>query len=114
MATSWREDGAVHIVKKYAPCRAVPLQPLATASTSPEVPVSGWRPQYRLPRGQADARAYVRDLALSSIVRGGGGAGEVDVAVSGPDGLNRSVRNPCADVIGVVLIVMPRVERLGR
>ena len=38
-------------------------------------------------------------FSLRSCAAVGGGAGEVDVAVSGPEGLDRSVRYPCAAVI---------------
>ena len=61
--------------------------------------------------GRPDIPGYVRDLAFSSSVADDGGG--VGVVVSGPEGMNRAVRNACADAIRNGADVRLQVEKFG-
>ncbi|KAI0603114.1 hypothetical protein F4775DRAFT_532183 [Biscogniauxia sp. FL1348] len=56
--------------------------------------------------GRPDISAYVSDLAATS-------QGEIGMVVSGPDGLNRSVRNACATMVKSGANINLRVEKFG-
>ncbi|KAB5569921.1 hypothetical protein GE09DRAFT_1170829 [Coniochaeta sp. 2T2.1] len=67
-----------------------------------------------IPEPTAEAgRPDVGGLVEGWIAEGGGGGGEVAVVVSGPDGVNRSVVNVCAEGIGRGLDVRIAVEKFG-
>lgn len=86
----------------------------------------GWIPDERLselvgagmelvvPRPTAEAgRPGVKGLVEGWIAEGGEGGGEVGVVASGPDGMNRTVMNVCAEGIGQGLDVRIAVEKFG-
>ncbi|KAI1344176.1 hypothetical protein F5Y15DRAFT_411025 [Xylariaceae sp. FL0016] len=56
--------------------------------------------------GRPDIPAYVADVV-------GGAEGEVGIVVSGPDGLNREVRNACAAEVKAGAKINLRVEKFG-
>ncbi|KAI1634782.1 hypothetical protein F4809DRAFT_651599 [Biscogniauxia mediterranea] len=56
--------------------------------------------------GRPDISAYVADLTATS-------QGEIGMVVSGPDGLNRSVRNACATMTKSGANINLRVEKFG-
>ncbi|KAK0628312.1 hypothetical protein B0T17DRAFT_605990 [Bombardia bombarda] len=58
--------------------------------------------------GRPDVAGCVR-----AWIEGAQGRGEVGVVASGPDGLNRVVRNVCADAIGEGLDVRVAIEKFG-
>ncbi|OIW33114.1 hypothetical protein CONLIGDRAFT_666480 [Coniochaeta ligniaria NRRL 30616] len=64
------------------------------------------------PTGEA-GRPDVAGLVEGWVAEGGGGGGGVGVVVSGPDGMNRSVVNACAEGIGRGLDVRIAVEKFG-
>ena len=59
--------------------------------------------------GRPDVAMYVRGWIDDAAAEGR----ESDVVVSGPDGLNRAVRNACADALGDGLNVNVAVEKFG-
>ena len=56
--------------------------------------------------GRPDIPGYVADLADTS-------EGRVGFVVSGPDGLNRTARNACAEAVKLGADIQLRVEKFG-
>ena len=63
-------------------------------------------PPPTLDAGRPDVAGYVAEIAGASAAR-------VGVLVSGPDGLNRAVRNACARAVRSGVDVDLRVEKFG-
>ncbi|KAK5656415.1 hypothetical protein OQA88_4796 [Cercophora sp. LCS_1] len=66
-------------------------------------------PEPTVEAGRPNVAMYVKGWIEDAAANGE----EVSVVVSGPDGLNRSVRNACADEIGAGLDVRMAVEKFG-
>ena len=62
--------------------------------------------------GRPDVAGYVRGVIEKAAAEEGGG-GDAGVVASGPDGLNRTVRNACADAVGDGFDVRIAVEKFG-
>ncbi|KAJ2999186.1 hypothetical protein NUW58_g92 [Xylaria curta] len=63
-------------------------------------------PQPTVEVGRPDVAAYISEVAAASPV-------DIGVVVSGPDGLNRSVRNACAREVRAGIDIDLRVEKFG-
>ncbi|KAI2780179.1 hypothetical protein F4815DRAFT_471400 [Daldinia loculata] len=77
--------------------RIAELQKLGVHVTIPEPTIEAGRP---------DIPGYVADLTAAS-------EGRIGFVVSGPDGLNRTARNACADAVRLGADIQLRVEKFG-